>query len=160
PTDFAVTAELATAWWLSRGGQAPDSVIAADPLALHGLLAATGPVALADGSELTADNLAQRVLVDPYLLMDADGQTRFLQSATTPVFDRLTSIAADPITWVRALAGPVAEGRLSLWSSDAGAQQAIDDTVLAGPAGRLASAGPDAFAVFLNDATGGKMDTF
>lgn len=160
PIDFAQTAELATAWWQSRGGAAPDAVIAVDPLALQGILAATGPVVLPDGTEVTGDNLAQRVLVDPYMTMDAVGQTAYLQSVSTAMFERLTSIEADLITWARALVEPIAEGRISLWSADAAAERTIAGTVLAGPAGRLATAGPDAFAVFLNDATGGKMDTF
>nr|WP_277816544.1 DUF4012 domain-containing protein [Microbacterium invictum] len=160
PVDFAQTAALARAWWQSRGGAAPDAVVSLDPLALRGLLAVTGAVPLPDGTELTADDLVQRVLVDPYLQLDADTQTAFLQSVSTALFERLTTIEADPLTWARALAGPAAEGRIALWSADADVQEAIDGTVLAGPSGRLTAAGEDAFAVFLNDATGGKMDSF
>ncbi|SFI32442.1 MULTISPECIES: DUF4012 domain-containing protein [Microbacterium] len=160
PTAFARSAELLTAWWRSRGGEQPDAVVAIDPLAVRGLLTATGPVTLPDGSQLTAENLVQRVLVDPYMTRDPAGQTVVLEAISTAVIERFTSVDLDPLTWARALADPIAEGRVSVWTSDEAAQRVVDATVLSGPAGRLTAAGPDAFAVFLNDATGGKMDTF
>lgn len=160
PVDFAETAGLARAWWQSRGGEPPDAILSLDPLALRGLLAATGPVALGDGTELTADNLVQRIVVEPYRQFDSDAQTVFLQSVSIALFDRLRTLDIEPLTWLRALSGPVAEGRIALWSADPDVQRAIDGTALAGPGGRLAAAGPGAFGVFFNDATGGKMDTF
>jgi len=159
-TDFTLTATLASRWWQDRGGAAPDAVLSIDPLVVRALLAVTGPVTLPDGSSLAADNLVQRLLVDPYLTLDPAAQTVFLQSATRALFQRLSAGGVDAMAWTRALAGPVAEGRVSLWSAHAQEQAVLAETVLAGPAARHRAAGGDAFAVYFNDATGGKMGSF
>ncbi|MCR2792794.1 DUF4012 domain-containing protein [Microbacterium sp. zg.Y625] len=158
--DFAVTGALASAWWSGRTGTAPDAVLSLDPLVVRALLEATGPIPLADGSELTAENLVDRLLVQPYVHLKADEQTVFLQGVTDALFAALTARSIDPLVWARALAEPVSAGRLSLWSPDAGAQAALSGTVLGGAAARHSAAGPDAFAVYFNDTTGGKMDVF
>ncbi|MBD7958597.1 DUF4012 domain-containing protein [Microbacterium sp. Sa4CUA7] len=159
-TDFTLTATLASHWWQERGGVAPDAVLSIDPIVVRALLALTGPVALADGSSLTADNLVQRLLVDPYLTLEPSAQTVFLQSATQAIFQRLSEGGVDAMAWTRALAVPLAEGRVSLWSADPQEQSVLAGTALAGPAARHRTAGDDAFAVYLNDATGGKMGSF
>lgn len=160
PVDFGETARLATAWWQSIGHGAPDAVLSLDPLVLRAVLTLTGPVPLLDGSELTPDTVVQRLLVDPYLTQDAEAQTATLQAAAASIFERIAALDADPLTWVTALAGPIAEGRISLWTPDADAQRVIAASALGGPAARLAASGDDAFAIYFNDATGGKMDTF
>ncbi|MCR2785601.1 MULTISPECIES: DUF4012 domain-containing protein [unclassified Microbacterium] len=158
--DFELTAELASAWWQERGGAAPDAVLSIDPLVVRALLAVTGPAVLGDGTELTADNLVQRLLVDPYVALDSVGQTAFLQSATQALFQRLATGGIDPVAWAQALSTPLAQGRVSLWSAHPDEQAVLVGTALAGPGARHAAAGEDAFAVYFNDATGGKMGTF
>lgn len=160
PTTFSESAALARAWWTGHGGAEPDAVVSLDPLALRGLLASTGPVDLPDGSVLTADNLVDRILLEPYLRYDSTGQTAYLQAVTTALFERVTELQTDAFTWARALAEPIGAGRLALWSADPAVQAAIDGSILDGVSGRVAAAGDDAFAVLFNDATGGKMDTF
>ncbi|HYP73115.1 MAG TPA: DUF4012 domain-containing protein, partial [Microbacterium sp.] len=160
PADFAVSAELASAWWQSRGGAAPDLVISVDPLVLAAALQVIGPVELADGSTLTSEDAVSRLLVEPYRALDADGQTALMQDAAARVFERLAATPVDPIAWLSALSDPVAAGSISAWSADPEAQQALSRGLLGGPAARLAAAGPDAFGVWFNDATGGKMDGF
>lgn len=159
-TDFALTATLASHWWQGRSGVAPDAVLSIDPIVVRDLLGVIGPVTLADGSSLTADNLVQRLLVDPYLTLDSAAQTVFLQSATEALFQRLSEGGVDAMAWARALAGPLADGRLSLWSAHPQEQAVLSGTALAGPAARHDAAGGDAFAVYFNDATGGKMGSF
>lgn len=159
-TDFDLTARLASAWWAALGHPAPDAIVSVDPLVMRALLSVTGPVTLADGSALDADNLIQRLLVDPYMTLDSEGQTAFLQSVTSAVIAALPTVQADPLTWARALVEPLADGSVSVWSADAGIRSAIADTSLAGPAARHAAVGPGGFAVYVNDATGGKLDTF
>ncbi|MCR2811809.1 DUF4012 domain-containing protein [Microbacterium sp. zg.Y1090] len=158
--DFAVTGALASAWWHGRTGTTPDAVLSLDPLVVRALLAQTGPVTLADGTELTAENLVDRVLVEPYTTLDAREQTVFLQSVTDSLFTALTERGMEPLAWMRALADPVATGRVSLWSADPVAQATLDGTALGGSAARHRAAEALAFAVYFNDTTGGKMDVF
>jgi len=157
--DFTLSAQLAGTWWQQRFGDTPDAVLSIDPLVLRALLGATGPVEMPDGSQLTSDNLVQRLLVDPYLTLDSDAQNEFLQGVTAAVFSKITA-SPDMVAWAEALAGPAEQGRISLWSAHPGEQATIEGTAIAGPAARHAAAGDDAFAVYFNDVTGGKMDVF
>lgn len=160
PADFDLTGRLAAAWWAQRTGHAPDLILSVDPFVVRELLASTGPAPLADGTELSADTLVQRLLIDPYMTMDTDQQSVFLRMATDGLFTHLLTRGIDPVAWARALAGPLEQGRISLWAADAGEQSVLRRTALGGPAARHGAAGENAFAVYLNDATGGKMDTF
>lgn len=158
-SDFSVSARLASAWWQSAYGTAPDAVIAIDPLVLSALLSVHGPVALPDGSTLTSDDVVDRLLVQPYLTLAPEAQTSYLEQVTSSVFGALTSDIR-PIEWVKALAPAVAEGRVSMWSADAGEQAAISGSAVGGMAERVAAAGDAGFGLYLNDATGGKMDSY
>ena len=75
-SNFALSAQLASAWWLDEYGETPDFVVSIDPFVLEALVAATGPVILPDGTSLDADDLVTRLLVEPYLQLDPAGQTR------------------------------------------------------------------------------------
>ncbi|WP_438352899.1 DUF4012 domain-containing protein [Microbacterium sp. CJ88] len=158
--DFALTGRLAAAWWSSHTGTAPDAVLSIDPVVLQSLVAATGPIALADGTQITADDLVQKLLIDPYLTMTSDQQTAYFAEATGAVVSRVFGGGLDPLTWARALAQPIEQGHISIWSADPAAQAALEQTPLGGPAARQRQAGGDAYAVYLNDATGGKLDSF
>lgn len=157
--DFGLTGQLLSEWWRSATGTAPDAVLSVDPLVLRALLSASGAIH-AGGQELSADNLVASLLVAPYMALDRNAQTTLFQETTAAVFSRLMSPDADLIALAGALAEPVAEGRVSLWSAHPAEQAIIDRTALAGPAARQQQAGEDAFAVYLNDATGAKMDSF
>jgi hypothetical protein len=158
PADFGVTAQLASEWWRSYAGSVPDAVISVDPLVLQALLAAAGPIHVA-GQDLSAENLVSSLLVDPYLSLDPAAQTSLFRETASAVFSQLTSSDADLASIAAALAEPVSQGRVSLWSSHPDEQEVIAETPLAGPAARQRLAGEDAFAVYLNDATGAKMDS-
>jgi hypothetical protein len=157
--DFALSAQLASAWWAAAYGDRPDAVLAIDPLVLSALLEVHGPVALGDGTSLTADELPRRLLIDPYTTLDPEAQTAFLEDVTTRVFGALTADIR-PVDWVRALAPAIADGRVSLWSADATEQAALSGSPVGGMAARVAAAGAAGFGVYLNDATGGKMDSY
>jgi len=157
--DFAVSAQLATAWWTSLGHDAPDAVIAVDPYVLAALLTITGPLTLSDGTVVNSADMVDDILVRPYLDLTAEQQTALQRDLTDRLFARLTEQDVDPIQWLRALATPAAQGRISVWSS-----HPDEERMLAGPLGgamaRFRAAGPDAVGVYFNDATTGKMDTY
>jgi len=157
--DFAVSAQLARAWWTSLGRVAPDAVIAVDPYVLAALLTITGPLTLSDGTVVDSGDMVDDILVRPYLDLTADQQTALQRDLTDRLFARLTAESFDPIAWMRALARPAAEGRISVWSSHP-EDEALSDGPLGGAMARFRSAGPNAVGVYFNDATTGKMDTY
>lgn len=156
--DFSLTARLASAWWTSSGGAAPDVVLSVDPLVLSALLGAIGPVDTAAGP-LDQANVVDRLLVDPYVSMSSDVQSRWFADAASAVFRAITE-RARPVSAFAALSGVVGEGRVSMWSRRESEQAVIESTPLAGPLARLEAAGPDAFGVYVNDATGGKLTPY
>ncbi|GAA3750848.1 hypothetical protein GCM10022240_00130 [Microbacterium kribbense] len=159
PADFAVTARLASAWWRTHAKADPDVVAAIDPHVLAALLRVTGPVTI-EGVALTADNAVHELLVNSYLQLAVENQDPFFSAVATAVFQRLTDGSADPLALVNALRQPLAEGRISLWSSHGDEQKVLGSGVLGGPSVRHRLAGNDAYAVYFNDATGAKMDPF
>lgn len=159
PADFAVSAALASAWWQSAFGTTPDAVIAIDPFVLRALLEVAGPATLADGSVIGADDVVSKLLVDPYRQLGPQEQTAYLQHIAAGVFAALVE-RVDPLTWAAALAPVVEEGRVSVWSADPVLQAELASSAVGGPRARAEAAGDDAYAVYLNDATAGKMDGY
>ncbi|MCX6502424.1 MAG: DUF4012 domain-containing protein [Microbacterium sp.] len=157
-SDFSLTARLASAWWQSTTGVVPDLVVSIVPLVWDAVLAVIGPVPLSDGS-VGAGEVVEGLLVRPYLVLDAEEQSaRFADVASaafTAVFGR-----EDLLPVVLALREPIAEGRISMWSAIATEEDALAGTALAGPRARQEQAGPDAFAVYFNDMTGGKVTPY
>lgn len=158
--DFDLTAALVTEWWQTYSDVDVDAIISIDPRVLSALLAATGPVLLPGGTQLTAENLVQVMLVDPYLTLSGPEQTRVQRAATTAVFERVLGGGIDLFTWAAVLAEPIEEGRVALWSAHAAEQRVLADSVVAGPLARHRAAGDNAYAVYFNDITTGKMDSY
>jgi len=155
--DYAVTGALVSAWWSGLTGRSPDTVISVDPFVLRALLEVTGPVEMSSGGSLSAENAISALLDDPYRTLSPEAQDGMFSEAVEAVFHRLTSGSVDAIAFARAMEAPVAEGRVSVWSADGDERSLYADTILAGPAARQRAAGDGAFAVYFNDATGGKM---
>ncbi|WP_251150046.1 DUF4012 domain-containing protein [Cellulosimicrobium sp. Marseille-Q4280] len=136
--DFPRVAQVARSIWADRTGQTVDGVLAVDPVALQGLLAATGPVSFADpgGAEvtITGDDAASFLLNGVYRQYeDPTVQDVVLAGAADAVFRALTDpTSADPARLVGALAQSAREGRLLVWSADADEQERLAGTVLSG----------------------------
>lgn len=157
PADFDTTAQLASAWWKELTGRTPDTVISVDPFVLQALLSVTGPVDLGGGRTLDAENFVQTLLVDPYLTLDSAQQSALFSAAVESVFARVTAGGLDPVALVQTMSAPVAEGRVAVWSAHAAENDIFRAGILGGPSARQALAGPGAFAVYFNDATGAKL---
>lgn len=159
--DFTLAAPLAREMWARQnGGALVDGVAAVDPVALSYLLAATGPVALPTGDELTADNAIPLLLNEVYQrYADPAEQDAFFAAAAAAVFDAVAQGRADPRALVDALARAGSERRLLLWSARADDQDLLSGTPLAG-ALPASDAVASEFGVYLNDGTGSKMDYY
>lgn len=155
--DFAFSGELASTWWAGLTGRTPDMVVAVDPYVLQALLTTTGPVALPSGATIDAGNVLDTLLVQPYLTMSSEQQTELFSAAVEAVFARVSDGSIDAMTLVRAVDQPAADGRISVWSAHPDEQEVLGRSTVGGPLARQQAAGPGAFAVYFNDATGGKM---
>jgi hypothetical protein len=161
PADYPLTAQLASQWWQLHSGHRPDTVISVDVPTLGAALSAIGPVDVPEWGPVDSNNVVQRLLIDPYLSLSSDAkQNALFQVVLTSVFDRLFQPGIDPISLATSLSEPIAEGRVSVWSSRADEQSLFAESALGGPAVRQRMAGPDSYAVYLNDHTGAKMDSF
>jgi hypothetical protein len=101
-----------------------------------------------------------RLLVQPYLTLDPKRQDALFQKAVGAVFTRVLTTDIDASTLFEKMADPVSQGRVSIWSADPDMEALAESGDFAGPHARQVQGGEDAFAVYLNDVTGGKMDTF
>jgi hypothetical protein len=158
--DFPRTGQLARAIWAQKVGGDVDGVLSVDPGALADVLAATGPVTLADGRTLSTDNAEQLLLHQIYLETDdTSAQDAFFSSSARSVFDALTSGVGGSAKLVDALATAARDGRLDVWSADPAEQRILSGTVLAGELVGHRGASP-VVGVYLQDANADKMGYF
>jgi hypothetical protein len=158
--NFARSAELARAMWEQSTGQTVDGVITLDPVATGYLLGATGPIDAGAGVSLTSENAADFLLSGVYsTFIEPAAQDRFFATVTGTVFTAVTSGRADAPALIAALTRGAEESRVRLWSAREVEQAELIGLPIAGelPASTDNST---AFGVYLNDATGGKMDYY
>ena len=116
--DFPTTAKMATAMWQDRFGGQVDGVISFDPVALSYLLEATGPIKLADGTKLTAQDAVSYLLSEVYAKYpDGETQDKVFASAAQTIFGAVTNGKGDPRAYLGQLKHAVAEQRLKVWSA-------------------------------------------
>ncbi|MBB5642374.1 DUF4012 domain-containing protein [Cryobacterium roopkundense] len=158
--NFALSAELAREMWNRRFGVQVDGVLAIDPVALSYLLAATGPVTLPSGDVLTADNAVQLLLTGVYERYSVPlQQDAFFAAAAASVFEVVSAGRFSTGGMLAALQRAGAEHRVLLWSAHPEEQAVLSTTSLGGGL-PVSDAHTTRFGVYLNDATGAKMDTF
>jgi hypothetical protein len=167
--DFPRTGRLAAQMWTQMRGDTPSGVLSVDPVALQGMLAATGPVTFTDpfGDEvtLTANNAAEFLMSGIYAAYDDNAtQDEVFGLAAQAAFTALLSGGADARTVVDALVSAADQGRLMVWSADEGEQGRLAGTVLSGELhGTVTSnAGETSpvVGVHLNLTTGSKIGYF
>lgn len=154
---FELSAALASEMWAQRFGTRVDGVLSIDPVALGYLLAATGPIDLPSGDQLTADNAADLLLNGVYQRYpDGAEQDAFFAAASAAVFERISSGSFDATKLVGALAEAGKERRVLVWSAAEDEQALLAGTTLVDllPTKEQQA---DAFGVYINDTTGSKM---
>ena len=131
--NYPAAAQLAASMLQQAYGVPLDGVLATDPVALAGLLKATGPVTTVTGQALTADNAAALLMSDIYReVPDPHAQDAFFGGAAKAVFDALAGGQGDPRAVVQSLATAADGGRLSVWSAHPTEEQQLRGTPLAG----------------------------
>ncbi|WP_422935382.1 DUF4012 domain-containing protein [Sinomonas sp. P47F7] len=156
---FPLTARLAAEMWKRQFGVQVDGVFSIDPIALGYLLQATGPVSLPTGETMDSSNAARMLLSDAYSKYHGANKDDFFSTAASAVFTKLANGSFQPKPMLDALGQAVKERRLLGWSSQRMEQDALQS---AGISGDLPAQTPEhgVFGVYLNDATGAKMDYY
>jgi hypothetical protein len=157
---FPVTARLAAEMWKQHFGDQVDGVISLDPIALSYLLQATGPVGLPTGETLDSNNAVKLLLSDAYAKYEAVAQKdAFFSTAAAVVFAKVSAGGFQPKPMLESLKKAANERRLLVWSSNQKEQEAIEAGNLSGELPAQTST-HGVFGVYLNDATGAKMDYY
>ncbi|WP_354637073.1 DUF4012 domain-containing protein [Kitasatospora camelliae] len=155
---FPYAAQIWTGLWRQKTGQQLDGAIATDPVGLARVLAATGPVRLPNGEQLTAaDTVALTESTAYARYTDKSARKDFLIQVAHAVTDALLHGRHDPVALLRALHQLAGDGRLRMWSTDPQTQEALEDTELAGSVPQ--QTGPYA-ALVVNNSAGNKLDYY
>ncbi|MBO3096374.1 DUF4012 domain-containing protein [Cellulomonas dongxiuzhuiae] len=158
--EFPRTAELVAARWSQSVGGTVDGVVATDPVAVAGLVGATGAVADPAGGVLDADGLVDALLRDSY--------QRYTDPAVADAYfgevaERLVAAvgagAGDSQELLLAGRRAVDERRVRVWSAHPEEQQRLGATVVGG-----AFTSTDLYAdqpgLFLDDTTEAKLGAY
>lgn len=115
--DFPTTAWMLSELWTQTNDSQLDGVISIDPVALSYMLAATGPVALEDGTEINADNAVKLLLSDAYERFGTNGLAAdaYFGDVSERVFDKIASGSWDPKAMIDQILRSVEEQRIYAW---------------------------------------------
>lgn len=152
---FEASAALAARMWEAAGASPVDGVIAIDPVALSGLLSATGPVTVG-GRTVSADEVVDEMLYRQYVRYgdQVTARREGLGAIARAVFDSLDQGRFATGSLARGLSDAASGRHLLAWSS-APDQQA--GWKAAGIDGSLA---PDSLLLAVDNRGGNKMDPF
>lgn len=153
-----VAAELGARMWEAAGQPPIDGILVVDPVALAGVVRATGPVQVGDRT-IAADDIVPLLLHEQYLEFGSEEAERAdrreaLGAIASAAFTALDSGDWRPETLAAELADAVAGRHLMAWSADPAEQRGW---VAAGLAGDLEE---DGLLVSVLNGGGNKLDWF
>ncbi|MBY6683386.1 DUF4012 domain-containing protein [Rhodococcus sp. BP-316] len=156
---FPYTGEILRSIWQQESGQSVDGVLATDPVALSYILGVVGPVTLADGEQVTSDNVVNLTQSEAYFRFADDNLARkdYLQQIAARVFSKVEGRINDPAGLLDAIGRGVSEGHTAVWSADPAIQSVLSGT-------KIAHEVPDDpapyAALVVNNGAGGKLDYY
>ncbi|OZC83666.1 hypothetical protein CH254_22310 [Rhodococcus sp. 06-412-2C] len=156
---FPYAGQIWSSMWTEQTGEMLNGAIATDPIALSYILGATGPVTLADGEQITAENVVDITLSTAYSRFGDDQLARkaYLQEIAAAVVQKMTTGAAPTRSLLDAVGRAGSEGRISVWSADPAEQAILASTKV----GHVLPDSPAPFAdVVVNNAGGNKLDYY
>lgn len=158
--DFPTAATLASEMWFREYGVRLDGVIALDPIMLSYFLEASGPVTLSTGDVIDSGNAVDFLLSQVYEKYPVTSvQDLVFAEAASSVFAALSAGDLDADELISALVRGSEERRILIWNERPAEQELLTATTFAGTLPATNERG-DVMGVFLNDATGGKMDYY
>lgn len=156
---FPYAAQIWRNMWVQETGHLVDGALATDPVALSYILEATGPVVLADGQQVTAQNVVELTQSELYARFADDNRARkdYLQAIAAAVVAEMSGSVDSPQKLLDALGRAAGEGRLAVWSAHEAEQSVLAGTAL----GHVVPEDDAPFAgVVINNHAGNKLDYF
>lgn len=162
---FLSESQIVAAEWQFQFGKKIDGVITVDAGALALMVKATGPIPLASGDTLTAQNTAKLLLNEVYTRynsgnehLDQINQGKVYADAVDSTFNRLASGKFDPAALFASARTAAAEHRLAMWFADPAEQSVFAQTSFGAHDLLQSTATTDAVGVYLSDQVGSKLD--
>ena len=155
---FPDAAQIWSVMWEKQSHQHVDGVIALDPVAMAGILGATGPATLADGSKVDAADVVELTEQKAYDdFTDSNKRKQYLQQVAHAMFAQLITGGGSAKALVTGLGSAVGAGHLQLWSAHADEQAQLATLPISG----VLSETPGPYAqLVVNNAAGGKLDYY
>lgn len=158
--NFPDAVRILRAWWAEDIGTNIDAVLSIDPVTLSYILDATGPVTLATGDQLNAQNAVSLLLNQVYFTYPTGPeQDAFFASAADTIFSAVTSGKASPVKLIQALFRASDEGRLLYSSTDQQQTTLIDTSRMSGIM-PTTDKEQSVLGVYVNDNTGSKKSYY
>jgi hypothetical protein len=157
--DFPTAVELfqATRKWTDKPQF--DGAFSIDPIVLAHLLEATGPITLASGETVDAQNAASKLMSEPYERFGIDNAAmdRYFSEISSSMFAKLTGRQWDIGTMWNQVVRSADEGRIFAWFDDAGLESLAHQY---GLDGTLPTDNQDAtqLGIYFNDYSIGKLE--
>lgn len=131
---FPYGAEIWLGLWKKEFGEDLDGVIAVDPTALSYVLRSTGPITLADGEQITSENVVAETLKVAYKRYENDNKARkqHLVDIMDAVVARLNSGGYSKLKMAQALRDGIVANRILVYSADQEVQAKLSKVPLGG----------------------------
>jgi hypothetical protein len=131
---FPYGAEIWLGLWKEEFGEDLDGVIAVDPTALSYVLRSTGPISLANGEQITSQNVVAETLKDAYKRYENDNQARkqHLVDIMDAVVAKLNSGSYSKLKMAQALRDGIIANRILVYSADQEVQAKLAKVRLGG----------------------------
>ena len=131
---FPYGAEIWLGLWKKEFGEDLDGVIAVDPTALSYVLRATGPITLADGEQITSQNVVAETLEVAYKRYENDNKARkqHLVDIMDAVSAKLNSGGYSKVKMAQALRDGIIANRILVYSANPVVQAKLSKVRLGG----------------------------
>jgi hypothetical protein len=156
---FPYGAEIWLGLWKEEFGEDLDGVIAVDPTALSYVLRATGPITLADGEQITSQNVVAETLEVAYKRYENDNKARkqHLVDIMDAVSAKLNSGGYSKVKMAQALRDGIIANRILVYSANQDVQAKLSKVRLGG---YMSLGRNNEFRAVIQNIDAGKLDYY
>lgn len=159
--DFPTSAAMYRSQWQTWAGGDIDGVISIDPVVLSHMMAATGPITLSDGTELTSDNVVKVLLSDTYERFGIDGDAAdvYFSEVSSRVFETVSSGEWEPLEMLAEIQKSISEQRFYMWFTREDEQALAQELQVTGALAADNAAATEV-GIWLNNASYSKLEYY
>lgn len=161
--DFPTAASIMAAFWERDKATKVDGVISVDPVALGLILRATGPVDLASGDVLTAENAVSLLVSEIYFRYNSYDEPEkvdgFFANAAAAILDKVTSGDFEIPDMMASVTEGIDQGSIMMWSATPSEQALMDGLRVQGVMPKDNTA-QTSVGVYYRDTSASKIDYY